>query len=47
MSFEQLCLTIVLAPLAAAIFSGLGGRYVGRTLAHVLCIAGVAVSFAL
>jgi NADH-quinone oxidoreductase subunit L len=46
-SFEQLCLTIVLAPLAAAIFSGLGGRYVGRTLAHVLCIAGVAVSFAL
>ncbi len=47
MSFEQLCLTIVLAPLAAAIVSGLGGRYVGRTLAHVLCIAGVAVSFAL
>ena len=47
MSFEQLCLIIVLAPLAAAIVSGLGGRYVGRTLAHVLCIAGVAVSFAL
>jgi NADH-quinone oxidoreductase subunit L len=46
-SFEQLCLTIVLAPLAAAVISGLGGRYVGRTLAHTLCIAGVAVSFLL
>ena len=47
MSFEQLCLAIVLAPLAAAVVAGLGGRYVGRTLAHVLCIAGVTVSFAL
>ncbi|MGE0031111.1 MAG: NADH-quinone oxidoreductase subunit L [Steroidobacteraceae bacterium] len=47
MSFEQLCLIIVLAPLAASIVSGLGGRYVGRTLAHVLCIAGVTVSFVL
>ena len=47
MSFEQLCLIIVLAPLAAAIVAGLGGRYVGRTLSHVLCIAGVAVSFVL
>jgi len=46
-SFEQLCLIIVLAPLAAAIVAGLGGRYVGRTLSHVLCIAGVAVSFVL
>ncbi len=47
MSFEQLCLAIVLAPLAAAIISGLGGRLVGRVLAHTLCIAGVTVSFAL
>jgi NADH-quinone oxidoreductase subunit L len=46
-SFEQLCLAIVLAPLAAAVISGLGGRYVGRTLAHTLCITGVAVSFLL
>jgi NADH-quinone oxidoreductase subunit L len=46
-SFEQLCLAIVLAPLAAAVISGLGGRYVGRTLAHVLCIAGVTLSFVL
>ena len=47
MSFEQLCLAIVLAPLAAAVIAGLGGRYVSRTLAHVLCIAGVTVSFVL
>ena len=47
MSFEQLCLAIVLAPLMAAVISGLGGRYVSRTLAHVLCIAGVTVSFVL
>jgi len=45
-SISQLCLLIVLAPLAAAVVSGLGGRYVGRRGAHLLCIAGVTVSFA-
>ncbi len=47
MSFESLCLLIVLAPLAAAIVAGLGGRLIGRTGAHTICIAGVALSFAL
>ncbi len=46
MSFEGLCLAIVLAPLAAAVVTGLGGRDVGRVATHSLCIAGVAVSFA-
>ena len=45
MSFESLCLLIVLAPLAAAVIAGLGGRFIGRVLAHTLCIAGVTVSF--
>jgi len=45
-AFGDLCLLIVLAPLAAAIVAGLGGRWVGRTGAHWLCTAGVAVSFA-
>jgi len=43
---NELCLLIVLAPLAAAVISGLAGRYVGRSGAHWLCIGGVAVSFA-
>ncbi len=46
MSFANLCLLIVLAPLAAAIVAGLGGRFIGRAGAHTLCIAGVTVSFA-
>ncbi len=46
MTFAEICLVIVLAPLAAAIVAGLGGRLIGRTAAHVLCIAGVSVSFA-
>ncbi len=46
MDFGNACLAIVLAPLAAAVVAGLGGRLVGRTVAHTLCIAGVAVSFA-
>ncbi len=46
MSFESLCLLIVLAPLAAAIVAGFGGRFIGRSGAHTICIAGVAVSFA-
>jgi NADH-quinone oxidoreductase subunit L len=43
--FAAACLAIVLAPLAAAVVAGLGGRYVGRAGAHSLCIAGVTVSF--
>jgi NADH-quinone oxidoreductase subunit L len=45
-SIDNLCLLIVLAPLAAAIVAGLGGRFIGRAAAHTLCIAGVTVSFA-
>jgi len=44
--FGSVCLAIVLAPLAASVAAGLGGRFVGRAGAHTLCIAGVAVSFA-
>ncbi|HLB84514.1 MAG TPA: NADH-quinone oxidoreductase subunit L, partial [Steroidobacteraceae bacterium] len=46
MDFGSVCLAIVLAPLAASVAAGLGGRFVGRAGAHTLCIAGVAVSFA-
>ena len=46
MDFATTCLLIVLAPLAAAVVAGLGGRFVGRAGAHTLCIAGVSVSFA-
>ena len=44
---ERVLLVIVLAPLAAAIVSGLLGRLVGRVGAHTLTILGVATSFAL
>jgi len=44
--FGTVCLLVVLAPLAASVVAGLGGRLVGRAGAHTLCIAGVAVSFA-
>jgi NADH-quinone oxidoreductase subunit L len=44
--FATTCLLIVLAPLAAAVIAGLGGRFVGRAGAHTLCIAAVAASFA-
>ena len=37
-------LTIVLAPLAAAIVAGLFGKRIGRTLAHSVTILGVGVS---
>jgi NADH-quinone oxidoreductase subunit L len=47
MSLQQVCLAIVLAPLGAAVVAGLLGRQIGRVAAHTLCIAGVAVSFAL
>ena len=44
---ESILLTIVLAPLLAAIVAGLGGRVIGRAGAHSVTILGVAVSFAL
>ncbi len=44
---ESILLTIVLAPLIAAIVAGLGGRVIGRAGAHSVTILGVAVSFAL
>src|SRR5580692_83516 len=44
---EGIYLTIVLAPLLAAIIAGLGGRAVGRVGAHTVTIAGVALSCAL
>jgi len=40
-------LTIVLAPLAAAIVAGLAGKQIGRAGAHWVTIAGVGISFAL
>ncbi|HEX5787307.1 MAG TPA: NADH-quinone oxidoreductase subunit L [Woeseiaceae bacterium] len=40
-------LTIVLAPLAAAVIAGLFGRQIGRTLAHSVTILGVGISTAL
>jgi NADH-quinone oxidoreductase subunit L len=40
-------LTIVLAPLAAAIVAGLFGRRIGRAGAHWVTIIGVAISFVL
>ncbi|HET6724877.1 MAG TPA: NADH-quinone oxidoreductase subunit L [Gammaproteobacteria bacterium] len=44
---QTLLLTIVLAPLAAAIVAGVFGKYVGRVGAHSVTILGVAISFAL
>ncbi|MGD8977742.1 MAG: NADH-quinone oxidoreductase subunit L [Gammaproteobacteria bacterium] len=44
---ESIYLTIVLAPLVAAIITGLGGRLVGRAGAHTLTILGVASAFGL
>ena len=44
---ESILLTIVLAPLLAAIVAGLAGRVVGRAGAHSITIAGVAISCAL
>ena len=45
MDMQMLYLIVALAPLAGAIVAGLFGRLVGRTGAHVVTIAGVAVSF--
>jgi len=47
MSMEQTLLTIVLAPLVAAILAGFGGRVIGRAGAHTVTILGVAIAFAL
>ncbi|HKS53754.1 MAG TPA: NADH-quinone oxidoreductase subunit L [Steroidobacteraceae bacterium] len=44
---ENILLTIVLAPLLAAIVAGLAGKVVGRIGAHTVTILGVALSFAL
>src|SRR5262245_57087462 len=41
---ESTLLIIVLAPLLAAIAAGIGGRVIGRTGAHLVTIAGVALS---
>jgi NADH-quinone oxidoreductase subunit L len=45
MDMQTLYLIVALAPLIGAIVAGLFGRLVGRTGAHVVTIAGVAVSF--
>jgi NADH-quinone oxidoreductase subunit L len=44
---ERIYLTIVLAPLLAAIVAGLFGRQIGRAGAHSITILGVGISFAL
>ena len=44
---ETILLTIVLAPLFAAILAGLAGRVIGRVGAHSVTIAGVALAFGL
>jgi len=41
---EQLLLTIVLAPLVAAILAGLCGKWIGRAGSHTVTILGVAVA---
>ncbi len=45
MDMKTLYLIVPLAPLFGAIAAGLFGRLIGRTGAHVVTIAGVAVSF--
>jgi len=44
---QQILLTIVLAPLFAALASGLAGKVIGRVGAHCVTIAGVAIALAL
>jgi NADH-quinone oxidoreductase subunit L len=44
---ESILVTIVLAPLFAALASGLAGKVIGRVGAHCVTIAGVALSCAL
>jgi len=45
MDMQTLYLIVPLAPLFGAIVAGLFGRWIGRSGAHVVTIAGVAVSF--
>ena len=45
MDMQTLYLIVPLAPLFGALVAGLFGRWIGRTGAHVVTIAGVAVSF--
>jgi NADH-quinone oxidoreductase subunit L len=45
MNMQTLYLIVPLAPLFGAIVAGLFGRLIGRTLSHLVTIAGVAVSF--
>jgi len=47
MPTEYTYLAIVVAPLVAALGAGLFGRWLGRTGSHVVCVAGVTVSFGL
>ena len=44
---KELCLAIVLAPLAGALAAGLLGRQLGRSLTHWITILGVGISFGL
>ncbi|NWG38729.1 MAG: NADH-quinone oxidoreductase subunit L [Hydrogenophilaceae bacterium] len=45
MSMQTWYLLVPLAPLFGAIIAGLFGKFIGRTLSHVVTIAGVAISF--
>lgn len=45
MSIQQLCLIIVLAPLAGSIIAGFFRNQIGRVGAHSTTILGVAISF--
>ena len=47
MTMQQIYLAIPLLPLLAAILVGLFGKLMPRSMAHILTVAGVAVSFAL
>ncbi|AUH71586.1 NADH-quinone oxidoreductase subunit L [Legionella sainthelensi] len=46
MSIQQLCLIIVLAPLAGSMIAGFFRNQIGRAGAHTVTILGVAISFA-
>lgn len=47
MTMQQIYLAIPLLPLLAAVVIGLFGKFLPRAAAHVITIAGVAISFAL
>ncbi len=46
-NMQNIYLTVALAPLVGAIVTGLFGRFISRSVAHTVTIAGVAVSAAL